>query len=394
LIEENRVLQSGQFNDDMGAICSMDFEGEKTPLFEEHVRLGGKMAPFAGWLLPLWYPDGQSVEHHAVRRACGLFDICHMGEFDIEGPGSLEFLSGLLTNRVAAMHDGQAMYNLMLNDSGGVIDDCILYRFSEDRWLLVVNAANIDPDWDWMKSHAPSSVRLANLSDRTAKLDLQGLASPKIMAKWIDPAKLAELKFFHFLSDVSIDGMKVLVSRTGYTGEIGFELFTDISNAVPLWKIIIDAGAKPCGLGSRDTLRLEAGLPLHGHELRPDRPALGHPWIFAVNWEHAFIGRDALEKRGDHPDYFVVPFQVEGLRKAMSGWEVLSGGQVIGVVLSGVNAPSLDNAPIGFAGINRPLEIGASLSFRQGGRPGELSGKTIQPPFVKGTSRRAMADFL
>jgi aminomethyltransferase len=292
------------------------------------------------------------------------------------------------------MQDGQAMYHLMLSETGGVIDDCILYRFSAERWLLVVNAANIDSDLAWVQSHIPSSVRITDQSGRTAKLDLQGPGSPKILTRWVDPEKLRNLKFFRFIPNVVIEGMNILVSRTGYTGEIGFELFTDAGNAVRLWRLLLDAGVKPCGLGSRDTLRLESGLPLHGHELRPDRPALGHPWSFAVNWDHEFIGRDALERRKAAPDYFVTPFRLEGLRKAMPGWEVWSDGRKIGTVLSGVNAPSLDNAPIGFAGLDRSIEPGASLTFRQGGRPGELAGHAVQLPFVQGTARRALADFL
>ena len=205
-------------------------EPKKTLLHDEHVKLGGKMADFAGWIMPLWYTPGQVKEHHATRRACGLFDICHMGEFQIDGPQSLPFLSRMLTNNVERIQDGQAMYNFMLNGEGGVVDDCILYRFSATHWMLVVNAGNIDKDFEWLKSHAPEGVSLENISDRTVKIDLQGPNAPKLMMRWGDEA-LSTLKFFRFLQNVDVEGMEVLVSRTGYTGEIGFELYTDAGRA-------------------------------------------------------------------------------------------------------------------------------------------------------------------
>lgn len=372
---------------------------KRTPLFSEHLQLGAKMAEFAGWELPLWYPSGQSAEHHATREACGLFDICHMGEFDIRGAGCLPFLSSLLTNDIGRMQDGQAMYHFMLNPDGGVIDDCILYRFSEERWMLVVNAGNIQTDFDWLSRHVPSDVRLENISDRIAKLDLQGPAAPKLMSRWIDPDQLAGLGFFRFIPEVDIDGMKALVSRTGYTGEVGFEIYVDADSAVRLWNLLLQEGAAygilPCGLGARDSLRIEAGLPLHGHEIHPDRVAFGHPWEFVFHWEKDFAGKDAVAKKkesGGGP--FVYPFRMHGRRKAMPGWEVLIDGHVKGRVLSGVIAPSLDNAPIGFLESTIPVEPGAVLSFRQDGRPDALAGEISICPFVPPTSRKKMSFFL
>jgi len=374
-------------------------EPKKTPLYDEHIRLNGKMADFAGWMMPLWYESGQSEEHHATRSRCGLFDICHMGEYSIEGSGSLEFLSWVLTNKIGKIVDGQAMYNFMLNDNGGVVDDCIVYRFDLEHWMLVVNAGNIDGDFKWLQDHAPSNVKLENISEKTAKIDLQGPNSPRLLSKFIDRDKLLGMKFFRFLLGEKIDGMEVLISRTGYTGEIGFELYTDVKNGVDLWNLLLTEGKEfgilPCGLGARDTLRTEAGLPLYGHELRADRVALGHPWEFAIDFDGDFLGKEKLvEERQNGLKYFVLPFLMNGRRKAMPGWEVLIDGEVIGEVLSGVISPSLDNRPIGFVGVNRPLERQTRLIFKQRGREGELEGSVAEVPFVPLTSRKKMSQFL
>ena len=357
------------------------------------------MADFAGWFMPLWYPTGQSAEHHATRKACGLFDICHMGEFDIYGRDALQFLSRLLTNNVGRLVDGQAMYNFMLNETGGVVDDCIVYRFDEERWLLVVNAGDIEGDFNWLKSHAPSTVQLKNMSDETVKIDLQGPYAPKLMTRWIDREVMADFKFFRFIPEVKIDGISILVSRTGYTGEVGFELYTDLKHGRDLWNLLMEEGKMygllPCGLGARDTLRTEAGLPLHGHELRPDLVALGHPWEFAMYWETDYIGRDALLKQKEKGiERYITPFMMEGRRKAMPGWEVVLNEEQIGTVVSGVISPTLDNRPIGFVEVDREVEPGTKLLFRQKERGVGLEGITGGIPFVPLTSRKKMINFL
>lgn len=372
----------------------------KTVLYEQHSGLGAKVVDFAGWMLPLWYPTGQTAEHLATRNACGLFDICHMGEFRIEGAGAKSLLSRLLTNHVDQMADRQAMYNLMLNERGGVIDDCILYRFEENSYMLVVNAANTAEDFAWLSEHAKNrDVRLEDISEETAKLDLQGPGAPKVMSKWIPRDVLAGLKFFRFLPAIRIAGMEILVSRTGYTGEIGFELYTNTRNAPELWRLLLSEGAPlgilPCGLAARDTLRLEAGLPLHGHELKPDCVAVGHPWEFAIHWEGSFIGKEALlQARQSGIISRVTAFCMKGRRKAMPGWEVRNSGQPIGKVLSAVIAPSLGNTPIGFIEIKQPVETGNLLSFNQPGTGNFLEGEITTSPFVPPTSRRKMEDFL
>jgi aminomethyltransferase len=370
----------------------------KTALYDAHLALGAKVVDFAGWLLPLWYPTGQTAEHLATRNACGLFDICHMGEFKIEGTEAKRMLLRLLTNDIGRMSDGQAMYNFMLNEEGGVIDDCILYRFDENAYMLVVNAANIDGDFRWLSGNAEAGVRLEDISSDTAKLDLQGPRAPQLMSKWIPRRTLNDLKFFRFLRSVRIEGMDVLVSRTGYTGEIGFELYTATRNAETLWRLLLSEGAPlgilPCGLASRDTLRVEAGLPLHGHELKPDRPAVGHPWEFAIHWEGSFIGKPALlQEKKNGIRCHVAAFQMKGRRKAMPGWEVLTADRKIGTVLSAVISPSLGNKPVGFMETSNPAAAGAPFAFRQPGSENTLDGEAAVSPFVAPTSRRKMEEF-
>jgi aminomethyltransferase len=373
---------------------------QKTALYDTHVASGAKMVDFAGWLLPLWYQTGQTSEHLATRKACGLFDICHMGEFRIEGPDAKSLLSRVLTNQVDRLAGNQAMYNLMLNERGGVIDDCILYRFEENAYMLVVNAANIAADLQWLSENSGNrGIRIEDISERTAKLDLQGPNAPRLMSKWISRETLGGLRFFRFLPSIRIEGMDVLVSRTGYTGEIGFELYTDVRNAKSLWDALLFEGRSldilPCGLAARDTLRIEAGLPLHGHELRPDRIATGHPWEFAIQWEGNFIGKDALTAaRQSGTGGHVLAFRMKGRRKAMPGWTVRSSGEAAGTVLSAVIAPSLGNVPIGFFESNRPFETGARLEFHQPESGNLLEGEVSGSPFVPLTSRRKMEEFL
>jgi aminomethyltransferase len=193
--------------------------------------------------------------------------------------------------------------------------------------------------------------------------------------------------------------MPLLVSRTGYTGEVGFELYTDKKNGVDLWNLLLSEGRalgiQPCGLGARDTLRTEAGLPLYGHELQADRVALGHPWEFAISMDSDFLGKEPiLKKQAAGLDYFVAPFIMEAKRKAMPGWEVVLADKAVGTVLSGVISPTLDNTPIGFIGVDRSMEEGTRLVFRQKGRPSELSGHVGKVPFVPLTSRKKMSQFL
>jgi aminomethyltransferase len=371
----------------------------KTPLYQLHLEAGAKMANFAGWMLPLWYSTGQIKEHHATRQACGLFDICHMGEFEITGKDAQSFLSYLLTNHIDKVSDGQAVYNFMLNEAGGVIDDCIVYRFNKERWMMVVNAANIQTDLHWLKKHATGNVVLENISNQTVKIDLQGPESPKLLSKWIDKKLLTSLKFFRVLAYIYLDHIPVIVSRTGYTGEIGFELYTDVGNGVDLWTLLLNEGREygllPCGLGARDTLRVEAGLPLHGHEIIPDEAGLGHPWEFVFDWDKSFIGRDALlDIRKNGLSRYIFPFKLDGRRKAMPGWRVLVEGKAVGKVVSGVLSPTLNNCPIGFCETEIPLSAHTTIQCRQPDRDTVLEGVVHEIPFVPLTARKKIIDYL
>ena len=371
----------------------------KTILYDEHVKLGGKVVDFAGWEMPLWYGKGQSVEHHATRNAVGLFDICHMGEFDITGQGSEEMMSNLLSNNIKGMSDGQAMYNFMLNPQGGVIDDCIIYKFNTEKWMLVVNAGNIDEDFEWLKSHTLSGVSVINNSDNVFKLDLQGPNAPKIIKELGGEEAVTKFGFFKFRDNVKLAGIPVLLSRTGYTGEIGFEIYGENKYAVELWNKLLEAGEKygiePCGLGARDSLRTEEGLPLHGHEIHPTIPAIGTPWGFVFEWEHDFIGKNVLvNEKESGIKYFIYPFIMDGRSKAMPGWNVLKDEQVIGTVMSGVISPTLENKPIGFLRSKVELVEDTELTFNEEGRKRILEGKIATSPFVKPTSRKKMKNFL
>jgi len=367
----------------------------KTPLFEIHRRLGATMGEFGGWDMPLWYPTGQIKEHLAVRETCGLFDICHMGEFLVTGKESHLFWDRLLTNAVTTMSDGQAMYNFMLNEEGGVIDDCILYRFDETRWMLVVNAGTQEGDYEWLKQHVIGDVTIENIGPVTGKLDLQGPTAPRVIAKLIGTETIVDLKFFRFIPEVTIGGVKCILSRTGYTGEVGFEIYCHISETVKLWDILMEAGAEfgvtPVGLGARDTLRLEAGLPLHGHEIAPDIPAVGTPWEFAINYEHEFIGKDALLAKRGH--FFVYPFIAEGRRKPGAQARVIANGAVCGEVISDIIAVSLGKKPAGFVRTTCPLETGSVVTL-EGEKGTRIEATIVENPLWKGTSRKKMATFL
>lgn len=368
---------------------------KKTPLFETHQKLGATVGDFGDWSMPLWYPTGQIKEHVATREACGIFDICHMGEFIVTGKDSLAFWNRLLSNAITKMVDGQAMYNFMLNEKGGVIDDCIVYRFNAEHWMLVVNAGTQDGDFEWLKKNLSGDVKIENRSELTGKIDLQGPTAPKIIAKIIGKDKIADLKFFKFIPEVMMDGVKVLLSRTGYTGEIGFELYFDIEHTVKVWDILMKNGAEfgitPVGLGARDTLRMEAGLPLHGHEIGPNTPAVGTPWEFAISYDHEFTGKKALEL--NKGKYFVYPVVIEGRRKPGDHSAVIVNGKPCGELTSEILAVSLDKKPAGFIRVDCELATGQKIELKNT-KGVSFSAVIAENPIVKGTSRKKIDLFL
>lgn len=323
---------------------------KRTPLYDEHLRLGGKMVEFAGWEMPVQY-SGVVPEHVNVRERVGLFDVSHMGEIWVTGPEAEKALEYLTCNRVSALYDGKAQYSALLNDTGGVIDDIIVYRFSSERFLLCVNASNADQDFEWLCSRNPTSAVISNVSSEYGQIAVQGPRAIELLAPLVREVDLVGLKSFHCV-ETELLNTKVIIARTGYTGEDGVEIFVKTERTVDLWRLLLEHGEPygvvPCGLGARDSLRLEAALPLHGHELSSEFSALesGLGWIIKFD-KGDFIGRAALlaeKERGVARK--LVGFALTDAGIARQGDVLMSadGGQEIGVVTSGTKTPTVQKA--------------------------------------------------
>ena len=357
---------------------------QKTPLYDAHVRAGGKMVPFAGWLLPVQYGTGILAEHRAVRERCGLFDVSHMGEITVEGPDALDNLNRLLTNDFTGLEDGGARYSPMCSESGGVVDDLIVCRVRDGSYLLVVNAANKDKDFAWMTGHKSGSAAIADISASVAQLALQGPLAERILLRIASPDDIPE-KYYTCRFGREIRGMKCMLSRTGYTGEDGFELYLAPADAEKMWGLLLEAGADdgliPCGLGARDTLRLEAGMPLYGHEMdetvSPREAGLG---VFVKMEKPDFIGRAALEAAGT-PKRARIGLRATG-RGILRGGETVSLlGRPIGVTTSGTFCPYL-GYPAAMALIERgAAAVGDTVEADVRGRP--VAAEVVKLPFYK-----------
>jgi len=318
---------------------------KKTPLHDEHVALDGKMVPFAGFTMPVQYPTGITAEHAAVREACGLFDVSHMGEFIVRGPQALDLVQKVSVNDASTMDVGQAQYSAMCLETGGVIDDLLVYRF-EDRYMLVVNASNIEKDWAWVSRHATDfDVELEDASERTALLALQGPAARGVLRP-LASLDVDDVKYYRF-AEGEVDGVPAVISGTGYTGEDGFELYVPAERAAGLWRTLLDAGADvgllPAGLGARDSLRLEVGYALYGNDLDEEHTTLesGLGWVTKLD-KGDFVGRDALAAQKEAG----VERKLVGLRLTdrgfpRPGYDVLTGDDVVGRVTSGTVSPTL-----------------------------------------------------
>jgi aminomethyltransferase len=351
---------------------------QKTPLCDAHVQLGARMVDFSGWFMPVQY-DGILAEHHRTRTDVTMFDTCHMGRFWVSGPGSMAGLSLLLTTDVRVMRDGQCKYGFLLNEEGGILDDLITYRFNAERWLVVVNAGTLPKDREWIRSRLPAGIAFEDASTRLAKIDVQG---PNAFAKvqqvlGIEVASLAYFRFktFDF-------GGEAIVSRTGYTGEKGVELYVDSTRIVELWNRFVEAGVKPAGLGARDTLRLEAGLPLYGHELSeevsPEEAAMER---YAAKTE-PYIGCEAVRRRREQgPAKVLAGFKIEGRQSARAGQAVLADGVRIGTVTSGSFSPTLQRV-VGFAYVEPACAVpGARIQVDTGRNL--LDAEVVKAPFYK-----------
>ena len=314
----------------------------KTPLYDCHVELGGKIVPFAGYLLPVQYPTGVIAEHMAVREKAGLFDVSHMGEVMYEGEDALKNLNQLLTNDFTNMVDGQVRYSPMCNDEGGVVDDLIVYRFNQNKYMVVVNAANRHKDVNWMKEHLFGNVQFSDISDEVAQIALQGPKSKEILERLADESSIPA-KYYHFVPEGVVGGIPCIVSQTGYTGEHGYELYLKNEDAPKLWKLLLetgkDLGLIPCGLGARDTLRLEAAMPLYGHEMDDTVDPLEAGLNFAVKMKKEdFIGKKAIEAKGELTRKRV-GLKVLGRGIVREESKVLVDGKEVGHTTSGTHCP-------------------------------------------------------
>lgn len=317
-----------------------------TPLYNVYKEYGGKIVEFSGWAMPVQY-EGIICEHEAVRNAAGLFDVSHMGEVEIKGPDAYKFLQNLVTNDVAVLKDNQILYTLMCSENGGVVDDLLVYKFSRVHFYLVINAGNIEKDFKWMFSNKGFyNVQISNSSSNVAQVAIQGPKAQIILQK-ITNIDLNEIKFFYFKQDVFVDGIKCTISRTGYTGEDGFEIYTPIGKIEKLWHKLIKIGQgeglKPSGLGCRDTLRFEACLPLYGNEISQDITPLEAGLGFFVKFQkNSFIGKEALLKQKEEGlKRKLVGFEMRDRGIPRHGYEVTKLSEKIGVVTTGYFSPTL-----------------------------------------------------
>jgi aminomethyltransferase len=303
---------------------------QRTPLYERHVALGARMVPFAGYEMPVQY-EGVIPEHRAVRADAGAFDVSHMGEIHVDGPTAQVFLQSTLSNDIDRLEDGGAQYTLLTTESGGIVDDLIAYRLAHGQFYLVVNASNRAAVFEWLKEREPRGCEVRDASDEYGLVAVQGPRS-------LDRLGLAEAPAFtHAMGE--LDGIEVMIARTGYTGETGVELCSAEEDVVALWEAVLARGVKPCGLGARDTLRLEVCYPLHGNDISQDTDAIsaGLGWACALDTD--FTGVEALRRiKAEGPRRKLVPFVMEELAVPRQGMAIEGGGEVT----SGTHSPMLD----------------------------------------------------
>ncbi|HET7571307.1 MAG TPA: glycine cleavage system aminomethyltransferase GcvT [Gaiellaceae bacterium] len=341
----------------------------RTPLHHRHVELGARLVPFAGWEMPVQY-EGVIPEHLAVRADAGVFDVSHMGEIEVEGPRALELLQGVLSSDLAHVEPGNARYTLLTNEWGGIVDDLIAYRLDMFRWLLVFNASNKDVAFAWLKEREISGSDVRDVSDEYALLAVQG-------PRAIERLGLAPAPRNTF-AEAEIDGVEAMVNRTGYTGEDGCEILCTAEDAVALWDAILARGVTPCGLGARDTLRLEACLALHGNDISADTDAVsaGLAWTCALDKE--FTGVEELRRiKQEGPERRLVAFVMEERAIPRHGMAIDGGGEVT----SGTHSPTLD-VGIGMGYVpSAQAGIGAELSIDVRGKA--RRARVVKKPFYK-----------
>ena len=357
----------------------------KTPLYDVHVKLGGRIVPFAGYLLPVQY-EGVIAEHMAVREKAGLFDVSHMGEITFKGKGALASLNHLLTNDYTNMPVGKVRYGVMCYEDGGTVDDLLVYKFGEEDYYVVVNASNRHKDFEHMKANLLPDTEIEDISDSIAQVALQGPKAKEIMLKLMKQEDLPQ-KYYTAKRDVDIAGMNCLISYTGYTGEAGYEIYTANENAEKLWNVIMDAGKEfgliPCGLGARDTLRLEASMPLYGHEMDETITPLETGLDFGVKMnKEEFIGKKALEEKGE-PKICRVGLRIIDKGVLREHQDVYVGSEKIGHSTSGTFSPLLKTS-IAMALIDKNYsDIGTVVEVDVRGR--RLKAEVVAMPFYSRT---------
>nr|WP_243398190.1 glycine cleavage system aminomethyltransferase GcvT [Deinococcus koreensis] len=346
---------------------------KRTPLHGAHLRAGARMVPFGGWDMPVQYA-GVKAEHDAVRSRAGVFDVSHMGEFRVTGEGALAFLQSVTTNDVSKLRPGRAHYNWLPGVAGGLVDDIYVYMVREGEYLLVVNASNVAKDWAHLQAHAAGfDVQLSDESDRWSLLAVQGPLAENLLQPHVS-VNLAEKKKNAFFP-ARLFGFDVMLARTGYTGEDGFEVFVDASEAETVWDKLLAIGITPAGLGARDTLRLEAGLPLYGHEFSDTIHPLSSSYTWVVK-DKAHVGREHIDLA---PPHRLIGLRLERV-PVREGYPVKVGGQVVGHVTSGTSSPTLGH-PIALALVDA-AHAGADV-FEVEVRGKDHSATRMELPFYK-----------
>ncbi len=357
---------------------------KRTPLFDAHRQLGAKMVPFGGWEMPVQYA-GILDEHRAVREKAGLFDVSHMGEFEIRGSGALQAIQKLTTNDASRLHIGQVQYSALTTPQGTFVDDITVYKFADDRYCLTVNASNIDKDYAWVREHVTPSVQTRNASDELALLALQGPRAREILQK-LSSVELGKITYYWF-GEGKVLGIDSCISRTGYTGEDGFEIYLPSRHAASLWNGLLEAGApvglQPCGLGARDTLRLEAKMALYGNDIDDKHTVLEADLGWIVKLEKGeFIGRDVLARqKTEGVKRKLVGFDMVGRGIARSHYPIVKDGKPIGEVTSGGPAPYLGkNIGLGYVKVGHAA-IGTEFDIVIRGNP--VLARVVPTPFYK-----------
>lgn len=346
---------------------------KRTCLYEKHVALGAKMVPFGGFEMPIQYTD-IADEHNAVRQACGVFDVSHMGEVLVEGPDAERYVQHIFTNDVAGAPIGKIYYGMMLHPHGGTVDDLLVYKMADQKFFLVINAANIDKDYAWMLAQKDGlDVSVINQSEQYGQLAVQGPQAEALTEKLLG-LECAELAFYTFKT-IDVDGETLIVSRTGYTGEDGFEIYGSHAYIQKSWDTLVNSGeVKPCGLGCRDTLRFEVGLPLYGDELTdelsPIEAGLG---MFVKLDKEEFIGKEAVAKqKAEGVSRKIVGIELAGRAIPRHGYDVEADGKVIGTVTTGYNSISTGKSvcmaliDIAYAKLGTPVQVRIHRKLQDG----------------------------